>query len=399
MRYLIVFLFLIYLSACVGPVKELKYQIEDSWDSEPATETPTELSDVNNEKNIETLWSTNIGSESSWVGENKPTTSNVLDIFPFENFIFTLNHDGKMKKIDANDGKIIWEKAFDTTVTAGVSGNSDYLFFVSNEGLLWCVNHDGKELWKTYVGGQVFVSPLANSTFVSVRLNYNKFVQINSLDGSVKWQYQAGTPPLSINQQGKMTYGDGVIYSGLPEGKLIAIEAQTGMLIWEASVAQPKGITEIERVNDITSQPIIDGPVVFSISSNAGKIVAIDRRSSQSLWDRPLSSFVGINLNGGDIIVVHESNSIYSLDANEGKTNWRNADLQYRNIGKGAIAGDYLIVGDFIGYLHFIDLKSGKITNRIRMSDSQIVNNILVLNDRKIIAMDINGNVHCLTIN
>ena len=194
-----------------------------------------------------------------------------------------------------------------------------------------------------------------------------------------------------------MLFANGVIYSGLPGGKLIAIEAKTGIMIWEVAVAQSKGVTEIDRANDVTSQPIIDGPIIYSVSSS-GKIAAFDRRTAQSLWDRTLSSFAGLNIYGNDIILVHESSSIYSLQNDTGKTKWRNGDLQYRNIGLGAIAADLIAVGDFAGYLHFIDTSDGKITNRIKLSDSQILDNTISVSDSKLIVMDANGNIYCLEL-
>ena len=399
MKKLIVLFLLFLLSGCVGPVKELKYQIEDGLNSDALEGTPSTLSDITNNKRIEILWTASIGSQTLWDSKNESQEAAPIDIFIYEEFLFTLSHDGKVKKINLSDGKSVWEKSFDFKVTAGLSGDSDYLLFVSNEGELWCLDHNGKELWKTYVGGKVAVSPLVYSTFVTVKLNNNKFVQLNILDGSIKWEYQSATPPLTINFQGKMIFSDGVLYSGLPVGKLLAIEAETGSLIWEATVSQSKGVTEIDRANDITSQPVIDKSIIYAISSNGGKINAIDRRTAQSLWDRPLSSFVGLNLYGNDVIVVHETNSIYSLDNEAGKTNWRNIDLQYRNIGRGVIIGDSFAVGDFAGYLHFINLIDGKLTNRIRLSDSQITNNIIAINEHKLIVMDLNGNIYCLEIN
>ena len=399
MKKFVISILIIFLSGCfIGPLKELKYQVEDAWGSDPQTKPPTELFDIVNSKKISRSWTVEAGSESLWKIDKKSYEIHTLDMFIYENFLFTLNHDGVIKKFDLISGDLIWEKDFNYKVSSGLAGDSDLLYFVTSDGNLWCLDHNGKEQWKTYTGGQVVVSPMPNTTFVTVKLNFNKFVQISVFDGSIKWSYQSQNPPLTINSQGKMLYSEEVIYSGLPGGKLIAIEAKSGMLLWEATVDQSKGITEIERANDITSQPIADGPIIYSISSK-GKIAAFDRRTSQTLWDRTLSSFVGLNLYGNDIIVMHESSSIYSLQNYAGETNWRNADLQYRNIGRGVIIGDHIATGDFDGYLHFINLSDGKITNRIKLSDSQILDNIISVDDSKLIVMDAKGKIYSLEIN
>ena len=397
-QFLLIF-FLIFITGCIpGPLKELKYQLEDNWKSDSHRNQPTELYDVINNKDISRLWTTQAGTGSLWDIDKKSHEIHTLEMYIYEDFLFTLNHDGVIKKFDIMSGSLLWEKDFNFKVSAGLSGDNNFLYFVSSEGDLWCLDHDGKELWKSYVGGQVLVNPMPNTSFVTVRLNYNKFIQINNDDGSIEWTYQAPNPPLTINSQGKMSFANGAIYSGLPSGKLIAIEAKTGLLVWEVTVSQSTGVTEIDRANDVTSQPVIDGPIIYSVSSS-GRIAAFDRRSSKTLWDRALSSFVGINIYGNDIILVHESNSIYSLQNEVGKINWRSADLQYRNIGRATIAADLIVVGDFNGYLHFIDPFDGKITNRIKLSDSQILDNIISVNDSKLIVMDEDGNIRCLEIN
>ena len=398
-RCLVSIFILFFISGCFfGPVKELKNQIEDKWDSDKPKIPPTELFNITNSENISRLWTAQAGTESLWEIDEKSYEIHSLSMFVYEDFLFSLNHDGVIKKFDLNNGNLLWKKDFNFIVSAGLSGDSDALYFTTSEGDLWCIDHNGRELWKTFVGGQINVKPLPNDAFVTVKLNFNEFVQLRSVNGSIAWRYQAPNPPLTIKSQGKMSFANKAIYSGLPGGKLIAIEAKTGSMLWEVNVSQSKGLTEIDRANDVTSKPVIDGPIIYSVSSK-GKIASFDRRTTQKLWDKTLSSFEGLNLYGNDIIVVHENNSIYSLKNESGKLNWINANLKYRNIGRGIIVGDLFAAGDFDGYLHFIDLSDGKITNRIKLSDSKILDNIISLSDSKLIVMDIKGNIFSLEMN
>jgi len=70
------------------------------------------------------------------------------------------------------------------------------------------------------------------------------------------------------------------VYAGFAGGKLAAIRADNGKILWEASVAQPKGVTEIERIADITSLPFVDGPLVYAVAYQ-GRIAAVDRLSGR----------------------------------------------------------------------------------------------------------------------
>ena len=81
---------------------------------------------------------------------------------------------------------------------------------------------------------------------------------------------------------------------------------------------------------------------VYAVSTS-GDLTSIDRRSASIIWTRKISSFNNIAFDGFDIYLTHKSDSIYSLDSKRnGKTNWRNADLQFRRITDPIIIGDIL---------------------------------------------------------
>jgi outer membrane protein assembly factor BamB len=151
-------------------------------------------------------------------------------------------------------------------------------------------------------------------------------------------------------------------------------------------------------VIDITSTPVIDNELIFSASMN-GDTACLDRRSAQNLWSRPLSSYVGITDHLDEVLVVHESNSIYSLDKITGETNWRNAELVGRNVTQGIIIDDMFIVGDYEGLLHMIRIRDGQLIGRVSLGDnSPITNNMIINEDDTIIAMNEEGSIHKLAL-
>lgn len=377
------------LSSCVfGPVKELKYQIEDAWDEGKPVNEPTPLKQIHQKKGTQILWEVNTNK----IDSNKP-----LNIIVQNEKAFVLSAEGQLLAINHESGKIEWEKQFDAVITSGLGGNNKHLIFTSQDGYVWCLNLEGGLLWKSYVG-MVDVQPLVLDESVIVRRNDNQFIEIKLMDGRQGWTYQAPTPPLTVNNKGNMRFSDGVIYTGLPDAKLIAIEAASGALIWEASISRSKGTSDIDRVIDITSTPVIDNELIFSASMN-GDTACLDRRSAQNLWSRPLSSSVGITDHLDEVLVVHESNSIYSLDKITGETNWRNAELVGRNVTQGIIIDDMFIVGDYEGLLHMIRIGDGQLIGRVSLGDnSPITNNMIINEDDTIIAMNEEGSIHKLAL-
>ena len=136
-------------------------------------------------------------------------------------------------------------------------------------------------------------------------------------------------PPLAFNGTSPLSFSDGIIYGGFGAGKMVAIHQKSGAFIWEASISQIKGVTDIDRLNDVLSQPIINNFEAYAVST-AGDLTSIDRRNSSIIWTRKISSFNNLAFDGFDIFLTHKTDSIYSLDSKNGETNWRNADLQYR---------------------------------------------------------------------
>ena len=179
----------------------------------------------------------------------------------------------------------------------------------------------------------------------------------------------------------------------------MAIHQKSGAFIWEANISQVKGVTDIDRLTDVLSKPIINDSEVYAVSTS-GDLTSIDRRSASIIWTRKISSFNNIAFDGFDIYLTHKSDSIYSLDSKRnGKTNWRNADLQYRRITNPIITGKYIAVGDFDGYVHLLNSETGIVEGRAQItSDVPIGKNIHAIGNNKILGIDLDGNVFFMEV-
>ena len=388
MKYIFALLIAFSTSSCVfGPVKELKYQIEDSFDEGESLTEPKQISNFPQTKSIEIIWKSQI--------EEKP--NNKTHLFQAEDTLFAISTSGNLSAFNAEDGLIKWSKRFNVEVSSGLSGNDSVLVFTSRDGHIYCVDFDGKLLWKSFIG-RILSTPLVLDEFLVLRRDDNLFVSLDILEGNILWKYQAPSSSLTIATQGKMIFSDGVIYSGLPNAKLIALEATTGFLLWEATISRPKGTSDIDKLNDITSQPVIDNSLIFVVSMN-GDVACLDRKTSEILWTRPLSSFVGITDHLDEVVVVHQTDSIYSLNKLTGKVNWRNGKLKGRSLATGIIIDDFFITGDFEGYLHTIDVNTGDLVGRLLLeSKEKILNNLTKNLDDSFYAINTEGLIYRLKL-
>ena len=377
----------LFISGCVfGPVKELKYQIEDSMDDpESFMDNPKELTDIEESIEVQINSKFSLGSKSrrSLYLSNQDTK------------IYYPSINGEIYEIDLslNEDKLIYKHSND--ISAGLSTSKNNIYFVDKEGYFISFSITGSLQWKAYVG-EVYSPPLILDDSVVIKTSNNKFIALNHIDGSELWTYQAMSSPLSIRSWEELNYSDNTIYSGVSSGKLIAINSKNGSLIWEVTFSQPRGNSELERSNDVTSKPILDANILYVVAST-GNISALSSLDGSILWSRPLSSFYGLATDSDHIYVTHNSGVIYSLLKNTNKILWRNDELTGRDVSKGFVFKEYIIFSDYQGYLHFINKASGKFVGRLKIGDALLLNPINI-NNEYLIYTSIEGILYKLSV-
>ena len=98
---------------------------------------------------------------------------------------------------------------------------------------------------------------------------------------------------MAFNGTSPLSFSDGVIYGGFGAGKIVAVHQNSGAFISEANISQIKGVTDIDRLNDVLSKPIIM-ILNFMQFQTSGDLTAIDRRNASIVWTRKISSFNNI---------------------------------------------------------------------------------------------------------
>lgn len=377
---------ILFLLSCVGPVKEIKYQFEDSMD-DPISyiDNPQSLKEISNNFNLEISWSLNLGDSG------KRNFKSPID----DNNIYFVSHIGIISSHNINSQELLWSYQHSNKILSGLSLSATNIFFVDSKGYLCSLSKTGKLEWKAYVG-EVLSPPLVLSSSVIVNLISSKFVSLNIIDGSINWSYNSPSGPLKILSWEEMIENEGKIYSGIAGGKIIAINAENGSLIWETTFSPPKGSSEIERSNDTTSNLIIDEFFVYGISSN-GNIAALNINNGEIIWSRPLSSFYGMTSNDNYLFVTHNSGSVYSLSKETNKVKWRNSDFLGRDLSKGYLFDGYIIVSDFEGYLHFLNIDNGFEEARIKIGDTYHTM-ISKIKDDEMIVVSLDGTLYKIIV-
>ena len=374
------------LGAC-GPVKDFTDQIKERVVGQDPVDPPAELKEFKAKLNPKILWSIKLEGT-----ENYEFSPGIIG-----DEAYAASSDGSLAKVDLKTGKVIWQMNTGEKLSGGVGVGPNEVTVGTSTGLLIAYDLNSKLLWKTRLSSQILSAPTIHEGLVIVRTSDNLIHGINVKDGLKKWTFSRTGPPLSLRSNVGVVASDGVIYAGFPGGKLAAIREDNGSLIWEITVAQPKGITEIERASDVTSNPVIDGMTIYTVAYQ-GKISAVDRVNARTLWSRDISSYTGLNIDGARIYLSHTGGALYALAIESGKTYWRQGDLLNRKLTTPLGMGDYVAVGDFQGYIHILDKETGQFLGRIQLDDESVMRRLVEFETGKFLAQTRNGGLYAIAI-
>ena len=386
-RYLFFILLSISLPSCFGPVKDFKDQIQELIVGQDPIDPPAVLKEFQAKLNPRILWSAKLEGAESY------------EFYPgiIGDEAYAASSDGSLAKFDLKTGKAIWKINTGEKLSGGVGAGVNEITVGTSTGLVVAYDLNGKLLWKTRLSSQILSAPKIHEGLVIVRTADNLIHGVNVKDGLKKWTFSRVGPPLSLRSSAGVVVSDGVIYAGFPGGKLAAIREDNGSLIWEITVAQPKGVTEIERASDITSSPVIDGLTIYTVAYQ-GKISAVDRVNARTLWSRDISSYTGLNIEGARIYVAHTGGALYSLAIESGKTYWRQGDLLNRKLTTPLSMGDYVAVGDLEGYIHILDKETGAFLGRIQLDEDPVMRHMVEFETGKFLAQTRNGGLYAISI-
>jgi outer membrane protein assembly factor BamB len=373
------------LTACTA-FNDIKTNLSESiFGAEPAN-PPAELEDIKSSYEARVQWSTDVGEAGRF------SYTPVLA----DNMVYTVNAEGSVMQISAENGKTVWETKLDEPISSGAGLGGGLVLVGTSKGHVYALNLNGKKLWSAVLTSEIQGSPRYYDGTVIVRTTDHHIYGIDAADGRRKWSYERVSPSLSLKTHAGIVVDSGAIYAGFPGGKLVAIRADNGKLIWEATVAQPKGVTEIERIADITSLPYVDGPLVYVVAYQ-GKVAAVDRQRGQVVWSRDISSYVGLTAENNKVYLSHTIGSVYSLDANNGKTFWRQGNLGYRNLTVPLPLSNIVAVGDLEGYVHLLSQDDGSFVGRLQVGSKPLMALIAGTNANQFFAQSRDGHLYAVT--
>jgi len=308
-------------------------------------------------------WSVSVGEGEGRVGARQ--TPAIAD-----GRVFAAAADGSVVALDLHSGAPVWRFAADKKSglrLAGGPGVGEGLVVVGGLGgeVIALDASDGTERWRGQVSSEVIVAPLVAQGHVFVRSNDGRITTFDAGSGERRWFTEHELPTLTVRGNAPLAHGPGILFSGNDDGTLSALAMQDGRLLWQHAVGLAEGRSELDRMADVDSAPLIDGVMLFA-SSFKNSTIAIDGPSGRPMWQSEHGGIGGMAVSPYGLLVSTPAGSVYLLDRNGGAALWSQPALARRSLTGPAVQGDYAVVGDFDGYLHWLRLTDGEMAARIR---------------------------------
>lgn len=326
---------------------------------------PAELTTIANPIPVKKLWDARIGSgtQGAFV-ELRPAIN--------QGRLYAASRDGTVEARDAATGRALWQVNTKLAISAGTGLGNGLVLVGTDQGQVLALHQeDGQEAWRAQVSSEVLATPRAAQGVVVVRTVDGKFTGLDARSGQRLWVYTYTVPVLTLRGAAAPLLAQGFVIAGLDTGKLLVLSLEKGVPLWQKTIAPPHGRTELERMVDIDSEPRVVEGVLYTVAYQ-GNITAIDLRNGNTLWSRKFSSPTGLDANPEGVYVVDDTDAVWCLERRSGGTLWKQAALTGRALTTPAVSGDYLAVGDFEGYVHWLATDTGKLVGRIEAAGKGI---------------------------
>lgn len=333
--------------------------------SEPAY-TPKALTSIEESSTLESLWQRDVGDG---LGRARYPIAPARE----GDKLFAADANGVVVSFAADDGEERWEVDLDTPISSALTAIAGQVYLGTRDGEVIALDQrDGSVSWRSRVSSEVLAAPQANPELLVVQSIDGQVTALDRQNGDERWVYTSSQPSLTLRGTGTPLVIEPVSFAGFANGRLVTIDNRNGQPLWDMRIATPQGRSEVERLVDLTGQPVLSQDGRLFVTSYNGQLVALEATRGNVIWEREISSRHAPVLVGDFLFVVTDDSHVVAIDTNSGQEVWRNEALEDRWLTAPAFADGRLVVGDFEGYVHLLDAREGELVGRTEVDGSGI---------------------------
>jgi outer membrane protein assembly factor BamB len=353
-------------------------------------EPPAELVSFEQTLDVRKVWSASVGGAAERLRLGlRPATDGAR--------IYAGSYDGEVTAFDAVTGRKVWSVKTELPLSAGPAYGEGLLAFGTSAGDLLALDAEtGAERWRQAVSSEVVAPPAIGVGIIVLRTVDGRLRGFSDRDGSTLWSVEQNMPALTLRGNTAPRVAGNLVVCGFNNGRVGAYGLTNGDPIWEVAIANPTGRNELDRLVDVGSALQVVGTDVYVVGYK-GRAVGIDLATGVVLWQQDMSSYSGLGADTTSVYVTSDFDAIVALDRRGGAQVWRQEALRLRDVTAPTRYENSLVVGDFEGYLHWLDPNDGHFLARERAAKQRIGAPPLVVGENVYVQGD-DGTVAAYTV-
>jgi len=342
---------------------------------------PVELERIDTKVKLKKQWSTKIG-DGQGDGFYKITPTLV------DGVLYVASSDGEVAAISAADGDRLWRVELERPLSGGVGYHDRSLYLGGADGsVLQLSADDGVVEWEAAVSGEVLAAPAVSDDWVIVQTYDGKLLGFQPGADEPAWTFTSDVPVLTLRGTSIPILVGGNAIAGFGDGKVVAVDVNSGNVSWESRIGVPQGSSEIDRIVDIDGAMTHQGIELF-VASYQGRVAALDSRTGRKLWQQNVSSVTGTHVGFGNVYVADVDGTLSAFLRTGQGVRWQNIELGYRQLSRPTPVSSYVATVDFDGYLHLLSQVDGQIVGRTKIGGDAARADMIADSGRLIIFAD-----------
>lgn len=349
-------------------------------DKDEAPTKPTELAEFAASASVNRIWSAKAGKGEGRIGARQgPAIA--------DGRVYAAAIEGGVRAFDLQSGATVWHYPSELPLSGGPGAGDGTVAVGSLEGDVIALDAaTGAEKWKAKVANEVIAAPTVGQGMVLVHSNDGRVSAFDAATGARRWFWNHDQPTLTVRGISSVTLGPGIAFVGNDDGSVSALALADGRPLWQGAAAAPEGRSELDRMADVDGAPVLDGAVLFA-TSYKGSTVALEGPSGRVLWSSESGGAGRVGVSPDRVVVSDRNGLVHGLDKTSGGGMWQQGALARRDLTSATIHGNYAVVGDYDGYLHWLKLDDGALAARTRAGGDalratpEVADGVLVVQD------------------
>lgn len=298
--------------------------------------------------------------------------------------------DGAVMALDAATGRELWRASAGGPLAAGVGsdGTTSAVITRANDVVAFA---GGKEIWRQRMPALSYTAPFVAGARVFVLAADRSVTAFDGRTGHRLWNQARPGEPLVLSQSGVMlAVGDTLVVG--QGGRLAGLNPANGSVRWEAPIATPRGINDVERLADLVGRVSRVGTHVCARAFQTA-VGCVDAARGTVAWTQRANGFEGLDGDETTVFGTEADGKVIAWKRDSGQRAWTNERLLHRGLTAPLALGRSVVVGDSAGFVHLLSREDGTLLTRLATDGSGIAAAPLVAGNTLVVVTR-NGGVY-----